>query len=270
GHQQMMTDPIKPLGLSFYLLITPAPMRRAGGRLFIDIAPRLTTPAGRAALLDTLGSDPLIIGALKTIIERDFIKLIPNDQITPVLGRSHTDMLAQFENDPTIVSDLIKRSQKSIEELKQNIQAKSGSELFDFILEDIQKLKKFLFDPQSTALFMAAIHATSWINENMNEWLGEKNAADTLSQSVPGNITSEMGLALLDVADVIRPYPEVIDYLQHTKEDNFLDELDKFEGGQETRAAIYAFLHNYGMRGAGEIDISRTRWSEKPITLVPM
>jgi len=37
----------------------------------------------------------------------------------------------------------------------------------------------------------------------MEEWLGEKNVADTLSQSVPNNITSEMGLALLDVADVI-------------------------------------------------------------------
>ena len=57
----------------------------------------------------------------------------------------------------------------------------------------------------------------------MMEWLGEKNAADTLSQSVPNNITSEMGLALLDVADVIRPYPEVIDYLQHVKDDDFLD-----------------------------------------------
>ena len=72
---------------------------------------------------------------------------------------------------------------------------------------------------------MTGMNASSWINEKMNEWLGEKNAADILSQSVPNNITSEMGLALLDVADVIRPYPEVIDYLQHVKDDNFLDEL---------------------------------------------
>ena len=48
-----------------------------------------------------------------------------------------------------------------------------------------------------------------------------KNAADTLSQSVPHNITSEMGLALLDVADVIRPYPEVIAYLENVKDDHF-------------------------------------------------
>jgi pyruvate,water dikinase len=104
----------------------------------------------------------------------------------------------------------------------------------------------------------------------MKEWLGEKNAADTLSQSVPNNITSEMGLALLDVADVIRPYPEVIEYLQEVKDDNFLDELVKFNGGQETQDAIYAYLNRYGMRCVGEIDITKTRWSEKPIALVPI
>ncbi len=140
---------------------------------------------------------------------------------------------AQIENDPTIVSDLIKRSQTSIEELKQNIQTKSGPDLFDFILEDIQILKKILFDPQSSAVFMAAMDASAWINEKMNQWLGEKNTADTLSQSVPNNITAEMGLVLLDVADVIRPYPEIIAYLQHVKDDNFLPELVKFASGQE-------------------------------------
>jgi len=119
-------------------------------------------------------------------------------------------------------------------------------------------------------VILVAMDAAAWINENMNEWLGEKHAADTLSQSVPGNITSEMGLALLDVADVIRPYPEVIDYLEHVKEDHFLDELLKLEGGQETRDAIDAYLVKYGMRCAGEIDITRTRWSEKPTTLVPL
>ncbi|WP_152397924.1 phosphoenolpyruvate synthase [Paenibacillus cellulositrophicus] len=270
GHQQMMTDPIKPLGLSFYLLITPAPMRIAGGRLFIDIAPRLTTTAGREALLKNLESDPLFIGAIENVIERDFVKLVPNDQTAPIPAKSNTDKPAAFENDPSIVTDLIQRNQASIAALKQRIQMKSGAELFDFILEDIQELKRILFDPQSTAVFMSAINATFWINEHMNKWLGEKNAADTLSQSVPNNITSEMGLALLDVADVIRPYPEVIDYLQHVTEDHFLDELVKFDGGREAQEAIYDYLSKYGMRCTGEIDISRARWSEKPITLVPM
>lgn len=37
----------------------------------------------------------------------------------------------------------------------------------------------------------------------------------------------------MDVADVIRPYPEVIDYLQHVKDDSFMDELIKLDGGPE-------------------------------------
>jgi len=271
GHQQMMTDAMKPLGLSFFLLTTRAPMRKAGGRLFVDVTHQLASPVSRNNLLNVMGQhDPLLKDALMNIIERgDFIKSLPNDTTAPNPPRGNTD-IDQIENNPSIVSELIKRNQSSIEELKQNIQTKSGSDLFDFILEDIQELKKFLFDPQSSAVFMGAINASMWINEKMNEWLGEKNAADTLSQSVPNNITSEMGLALLDVADVIRPYPEVIEYLQHAKADNFLDELVKFDGGQEARDAIIAFLNKYGMRCAGEIDITKTRWSEKPITLVHM
>ncbi|MCZ0070598.1 phosphoenolpyruvate synthase [Bacillus sonorensis] len=272
GHQQMMTDPIKPLGLSFFLLTTSAPMRKAGGRLFVDVTHNLASPDSREFLLNGMGQhDPLLKDALMTIIERrDFIKSIPNDKTAPNPSRGNADMLAQVENDPTIVSDLIKSSQTSIEKLKQNIQTKSGSDLFSFILEDIQELKKILFNPKSSVVIRAAMNASSWINEKMNEWLGEKHAADPLSQSVPNNITSEMGLALLNVADVIRPYPEVIDYLQHVKDDNFLDELAQFDGGQETQDAIYAYLDKYGMRCAGEIDITRTRWSEKPITLVPL
>ncbi|TDL49686.1 phosphoenolpyruvate synthase [Paenibacillus dendritiformis] len=268
GHQQMMTDPMKPLGLSFFQLTTTAPMRKAGGRLFVDVTPML---ASRDNILNYLGrSDPLITDALITVIERDFIKMLPDDNTAPSPIKSNADKMREIENNPSIVPDSIKRNQESIEALKQNIRTKSGSELFDFILEDIQQLKKIVFDPQSIDVILAAMDAATWINENIYEWLGEKHAADTLSQSVPGNITSEMGLALLDVADVIRPYPEIIEYLQHVKDEHFLDELLTFDGGQETRDAIYAYLDKYGMRCAGEIDITRRRWSEKPTTLVPL
>src|SRR5690606_39536835 len=70
GHQQMMTDPMKPLGLSFYLLTTRAPMRTAGGRLFVDVTKNFASPAGREALLKLGESDPLIKDALLTVAER--------------------------------------------------------------------------------------------------------------------------------------------------------------------------------------------------------
>lgn len=277
GHQQMMTDPMKPLGLSLWQLTAFRPMFEAGGRLFVDIASNLASPAGRKTMIDVMGQhDPLIKGALITIVERgDFIKTLPDDKeelsgIRSSTGKSSADIHAQIKNDPAIVSDLIRSNQASIKELKHNIQTSSGPGLFDFILEDGQQSKKSLFNAQNRSAIMASIDATTWINENMKEWLDEKNAADVLAQSAPNNITSEMGLELLDVADVIRPYPGVIEYLQHVKEDNFLDELVKLDGGKETRDAICAYLSKYGMRCAGEIDITKTRWSEKPKLLVSM
>ncbi|WP_375466952.1 phosphoenolpyruvate synthase [uncultured Nostoc sp.] len=275
GHNQMMTDAMKPLGLSFFLLMTHAPMHTAGGRLFVDVTATLASPVSRETVLNvTLGkSDPLMKDALTTILERgDFIKSLPDDQSSGKSGkgRSPADFQTLNDYDPAIVADLIQQSQTSTDALKQTIQTKSGADLFDFILEDIQQLKKTNADSQSFGVLMTGMNASSWINEKMNEWLGEKNAADTLSQSAPNNITSEMGLALLDVADAIRLYPEVIEYLQQVKEDNFLGELVKLEGGQEAQNAIATFLHKYGMRCVGEIDLTRTRWSENPTTLVPM
>ncbi|MGH1326735.1 phosphoenolpyruvate synthase [Bacillus pretiosus] len=274
GHQQMMTDAMKPLGLSFFLLTTSAPMRKAGGRLFVDATQQLASPASRDYLINTLGkSDPLVRDALTTIIERDdFITLLLDDEKGKSAGKSVPPANSQpeIENDPSIVTNLIKASEASIEELKRNMQTKSGMDVLHFILEDIQQLKKVLFNPQSIAVIMAGMNASTWMNEKMEQWLGEKNAADTLSQSVQNNITSEMGLALMDVADVIRPYPEVITYLQHVEDDSFLNELVQFKGGEKAREAISAFLNKYGMRCSGEIDITKTRWSEKPITIIPM
>ncbi|AOM11747.1 phosphoenolpyruvate synthase [Bacillus thuringiensis] len=272
GHQQMMTDPLKPLGMSLFQLTSFGPRFQAGGRLFVDVAQRLASPASREFLLNTIGeSEPLIKDALMTVIERDnFIKLLPDDEKENSKRMPPAGSQPQIENDPAIVTDLIKNSEASIEELKQNIQMKSGSDVLSFILEDIQQLKKILFHPQSMAVIMAGMNALSWINEKIEQWLGEKNAADVLSQSVQHNITSEMGLALLDVADVIRPYPEVIAYLQHVEDDRFLDELIQFKGGEKVRDAIDAFLNKYGMRCSGEIDITKTRWSEQPATIIPM
>jgi pyruvate,water dikinase len=113
------------------------------------------------------------------------------------------------------------------------------------------------------------MEATWWLNDKLQEWLGEKNAADTFAQSVPNNVTSEMGLALLDVADAIRPHPDVVAFLQRVEDDGFLDELPRLAGGQEARDAILAWLDKYGMRGVGEIDITRPRWSERPSMLLP-
>ncbi|MFI7694579.1 rifamycin-inactivating phosphotransferase [Nonomuraea sp. NPDC049655] len=274
GHQQMMTDAMKPLGLSFWQLTTSRPMAEAGGRLFVDVAPVLATAAGRANLIGTLGkSDPLIRDALQTVVDRgDFVGAVPEEEsgVAPAAAPP-----APIETDPELVAELVRDGRESVAALRRRIEELSGPELFEFILADIAELRRLLFGPRSFQAIMAGMEAAWWLNDHLEEWLGERNAADVLTQSVPHNVTSEMGLALLDVADVIRPHAEVVAFLQRVaaeerEGDAFLEELGELPGGEEAAEAVRGFLEQYGMRCAGEIDITRTRWSERPAMLVPV
>ncbi|GLZ59513.1 rifamycin-inactivating phosphotransferase [Micromonospora sp. NBRC 107095] len=271
GHQQMMTDAMRPLGLSVWQLTAIAQMREAGGRLFVDATGLLASPASRAGFLEMVGkSDPLTKDALQTLLDRP--GFIPTTRPTgDGAGPARlTGDSASTETDPAIVPELIARSEASIAALRRDIATVTGAALFDFLLEAFQEHKRVLADPLNMRAIMAGMEATWWLNDRLHEWLGEKNAADTLTLSAPGNITSEMGLALLDVADVIRAHPEVVAFLQDVADDDFLDELPKVAGGAEARAAIEAYLDRYGMRCVGEIDITRPRWSERPNTLMPV
>jgi rifampicin phosphotransferase len=277
GHQQMMTDAMRPLGLSVWQLTTPRPMTEVAGRLFVDVTQPLGSAAGRAGLLQAMGRhDPLTRDALQTVLDRDFIATVA-DEGAPARtpggasgGTSGGGEPAPIETDPAIVTELIEHSQASIAALKREITTKSGPELLDFILADFQELRRILFDPRSYQVFMSAMEASWRLGDRLEELLGEKNAVDVITQSVPNNVTSEMGLALLDVADVIRPHPEVVAFLEQVSDDGFLDQLPALAGGAEARDAIVGYLDRYGMRCVGEIDITRPRWSERPSTLVPL
>lgn len=268
GHQQMMTDAMKPLGLSLWRMTAMAPMREAGGRLFVDVTPHLAAPASRAALLDMMGrEDPLITDALQTLLDRgDFVPSLPD---TKPGGPPAGGAPAPIDTDPALVTELVGRSQASVAALERDIRTKTGPELFDFLLEAFEDHKRVLGDPLSMQVIMAGMEATWWLNDRLRDWLGEKNAADTLTLSAPGNVTSEMGLALMDVADAVRPHPEVVAFLQGVEDDDFLDDLAKLPGGPEARDAVEAYLDRYGMRCVGEIDITRPRWREQPAALVP-
>ncbi|MEU1097683.1 PEP/pyruvate-binding domain-containing protein, partial [Streptomyces sp. NPDC005877] len=106
GHQQMMTDPMTPLGLSVWRLTAMATMQEAGGRLFVDVTRRLASPASRAALLDLMGrGDPLVRDALETVLDRDdFVPSLPDaDPGGPPAGGPP----AAIETDPALVTELV-------------------------------------------------------------------------------------------------------------------------------------------------------------------
>ena len=163
-----------------------------------------------------------------------------------------------LELDESIVDELISANRQSVDRLREQIHGRTGSDLFEFILSDIAEMKRILFDPRSYQVFMTAMDATHWLNDHLERWLGMRSAADPLAMSVPNNVTSEMGLALMDVADVVRSHPAVVRALGEAGPD-MLDQLDLVDGGTVAREAIELFLATYGMRCVGEIDITRPR-----------
>lgn len=278
GHQQMMTDAMKPLGLSVWSMTAVRPMHVAGGRLFVEVTDELSSPVSRDLVVAALGrSDPLIGDALVKIVEREGFLSSPTDQDAAPPPASPTGMPAgptsppPLATDPAIVTRLIERSQASIAESELKIRSLQGVELLDAIAADLRQMtERNVTDPESMQVIMAGIEASRWLNDNLFEWLGERNAADTLGQSLPDNITSRMGLELLDVADVIRPHPQVVELLERVDHEDFLNQMVDLPGGSEARDAIVGFLASYGMRCVGEIDLTRPRWSERPSALVPV
>ena len=264
---------MKPLGLSLWQLTAAKHMPDAGGRLFVDVTAQLASPATRAGIVAGLGrSDPLIGDALQTIVDRqDFVLPLPDE--TPSLPPG-AGPPATIETDPAIVRELVSRIEASDATVAHEIRSVSGPAVFAFILDDIEKLRRTLFDPLSLQVILAGMEAVWWLNDHLEEWLGVRGAGDALIQSVPDDVTSEMGLGLLDVADAIRPYPDVMMFLHEFRReagpDGFLGALGARDGGRVARDAIEAWLERFGGRGVGEIDITRPRWSERPDLLVPL
>ena len=285
GHQQMMTDPMTPLGISVWQLTSPAPMRQAGSRLFVDVTAALSSPVARDGLLRALGSsDPLIGDALRTLVARE--GFLPDATGTPPAPSAgpppdgpprdgpQPDGHTPDEPSPDVVAELISDMTAANASCAQRIAGLTGTALIDFVVDDLRALRATLFDPRSHQVIVAGIEAAAQLNERLRTWLGERNAADTLALSVPGNITAEMGLALLDVADAIRPHPAVVAFLDRVAPDTtaaaLLHELGTLSGGKQARAAIESFLDVHGVRCVGEIDIARPRWHERPGLLVAM
>ncbi|MGC7871074.1 phosphoenolpyruvate synthase [Desulfosporosinus sp. SYSU MS00001] len=279
GHRQMMTEAMSPLSITFFQvlfkLMTDSPMYEAGGRIYVDVSNEMRSPFMRKSFVKGLSAiDVLMQKAFYNVIKReDFMKHLAKSKKPMVGGKVIARWLLKTiecyrKNDPAIVEGFMARNRAALMDLEQQAQMISGKELFDFIDQSMVQLKDIIFD--TYGVVFAGAYATNWLNKHIEKWLGEKNAADTLAQSVANNVTSEMGLELLDVSDVVRKYPDVMSYLENPSNESLFEDLANLEGGLEVSEAIRGYLKKYGMRCSAEIDISRTRWHEKPTILAPL
>jgi len=95
-----------------------------------------------------------------------------------------------------------------------------------------------------------------------------RSEVDVLLRGLPGNVTTQMDLAVGDLTDLLRPHRELAMLVQTRPWAEVQATLLQVKGGREFGAALESFLARYGSRGASEIDLSRPRWRDDPTLLL--
>ena len=277
GHQQMMTDPMRPLGLSLFQFSKPFDniLVMAGGRLFGDITSSCS-PENKQTGLKQM--DALMGSAIDEIKNRrDLVDLLQAEgqrrmgfsQLKKAAGPVMRTMQNMTANDPSQAYHVYGWAEEKIAEVKQTLRQLSGCDKIRFIDKDKTEMLTWVMNGKMMGPFMAGMLSFELINRLSKRWLGDSKETEDLGKSPPRNNTSEMGLALGDLADIIRQYPAVITYLHQADDDTLLTGLETVEGGRIVKPVFEEFLQQYGMRCTGEIDITRPRWREKPTQLIP-
>lgn len=287
GHVQMMTEAMKPLGISVLRTLIPAGkssasaeselLLEAGGRLYLDLTRVLEYRQARRRVPEILANVDELMG--KTVTEfsqrKDFLASINPDMNLDIaiVNKLLPTVLNVLKNilyrDHEHVIDSI--NQYSVDQVKMNrekLQAAAG-------IEKIEQIQEMLSGMLSNLLlkiapyFGAAFLTYMLIGRFSQRWLGDKAELGSISKSPPGNVTTEMGLVLGDLADKVRGHEDVIEYLKTASNETFFEGLKNVAGGADVLPEFLAFMERYGMRGTGEIDVTRPRWREVPNQLVP-
>ncbi|MCM3339840.1 phosphoenolpyruvate synthase [Paenibacillus sp. MER TA 81-3] len=282
GHLQMMTDVMSPAGISIWKIPTERAsvgdervesLVEAGGRLFVDITNSLQYNLARKVMLRIIDKmDALIGSAARQILDRFPIKegSVPDaDPMAEIIPPLATQVLKDMlEGDgQAAYAEVEENAERRVEMCRQRMNECGGAEKITFIQQNCQSLFESLMRDDFHYM-MASVVAQHLLELLAKWWTFDDGELITLNKSLPFNVTGEMGMELGDLADRARAYPELAAYLRNAAEDGFMEGLDTVSGGSEFKSAFEKWLERYGARCPGEIDIVRTRWSERPYMLI--
>jgi pyruvate,water dikinase len=288
GHVQMMTEAMKPLGISALRTFVPLGDRassgeselfqEAGGRLFVDLNPVLRYRRLRHLVPRVLPlADERIARAVAEFLEREEYRaaLCPEKrlELSFVLKAAPFlfSVLGTFlvRNPGRGVKEIERAMEGLIAERRRSLDNARGAERIRRIRSTLRSLFPDLVARKVLQNVLPGVIAFRLIGSLSQRWLGDMSELASLGRSPPGNVTTEMGLALGDVADVVRAHPGAIERLRRATDETFDRDLREAAGGEDVHRAFATFLERYGMRCTGEIDVTRLRWREAPTQLVP-
>ncbi|WNG16996.1 phosphoenolpyruvate synthase [Cystobacter fuscus] len=293
GHFQMMTDPMPPLTLQVWQLMIPfgrtssatedAPhetrsISLAGSRIFVDATPVLRHPLlrRRAVGIALHVYEDLGRGMEMLASQPAFQRGVSSGRATMRgVGRFALPMVARtlyrlLVADPASLRPRVETfSESLLAEMRARLTAAAPGG------ERLREARRVLSELMSRVLalppnILAGVVAKGLLGQAIERGLlgGTREELSALERGLPGNVTTEMDLAVGDLADLVRPHPALTAVLRDRPAPEALAAARELEGGPAFLAAWRSFLERYGMRGPGEVDLSRPRYKEDPSLLL--
>ena len=284
---QGLTRPLTPMGLAGIRLIAssvarraafdvpdprsgPSPYYETGQRIFFDFTAVLRSNVGRAvvprifdimearsaAVIRGLFDDPRFAVTIKTPI-----RLIRH--VAPVAAKYRVPesvIRALFRPDAAM-----KRQEQLEAELHQALRVPEGITAHQRIAH-VQRIlgeEVFATVPQVLPLPVLGFAMLGLVRKV----LGEQAPLDqlqTVIRGLPNNVTTEMDLALWQLAREIREDPEALAFLSYPTLEDLVRQFKDRELPAVAQSGVEAFLRTYGHRAVAEIDLGMPRWSDDP------
>jgi phosphoenolpyruvate synthase/pyruvate phosphate dikinase len=282
NHFQVMTDPISPLGIDMLRLILSFDkgarsakdykyLKSSAGRIYIDLSILLQYKRLRSAVPSFIKNiDALLSEALVELVNRpDFDMRIKKDKDTGKALRKF--IMPSFLN--SIKNITYKKPEGSIESLNDYIEKrlKSTASVIESSKQGIEKLEaiyeaaSFYKDFQVLLPMMApGVVAFKALQSMEQKLLGSNKYVDMIVQGLEGNITTEMGLLVGDLADLVRRSTDLVKEFEDEDYLSLNHRINKLNGHGELKDKYNDFMDKYDMRAAGEIDMAKDRWIENP------
>lgn len=295
GHVQMMTDPMPPLARQVWQLLLPGgrphpPSRStasgesrfvtaAGGRIYLDLTPLLRHPIlvrVVPALFTRVYPD---VGAgLRDLAAR--VRARPSSDggrvrfqtlrrvVLPVLRRVLVRFV--FADPRRLRADAERHGEVELASFRAELAAASSAAARLHIART--RLSELF-----TRLFLvvaASVPAGLLAHTLLRRWVGRGWLGGTLEdvaaleRGLPGNVTTEMDLAVGDLIDRLHACPSLLERLRTLPAREALRGVEDLPGGAAFVTDFTTFLARYGMRGPSEVDISRPRYQDDPTPLL--
>lgn len=259
---QGMTEPLTPMGVEAFRLLYygfsvivwgpralkyPDWVKASAGRVYLDLTNLLGTKIGDTFVRVIAGKDPVTEQALNQFLERNKDQIKKGRLKIPLrlvlLAPRLMGMIVYAMVRPEKVrKKMIAAAEKEIHHLEQAASTLQGvNDRLRFIEDASIDVMKMMVH-QSTA-FSAGFVALRRAETLIDTWLGDTTVLDPVRQSLPYNPTTEMSMALLQIA-------------QKFKEEGM--------SPSEDIPAVKEFLKRFGHRAVLEIDMGLPRWKEDP------